>query len=75
MLKGAGSTSSGLLSGVVGVVCYFAAALGVVVQLKDALNVIWETKGAENVGVWWYCAPTSFRLPGFWVLVSSLPCL
>jgi membrane protein len=54
MLKGAGSTSSGLLSGVVGVVLLLVAALGVVVQLKDALNVIWETKEPESAGVWWY---------------------
>jgi membrane protein len=54
MLKGASSPSSGLLSGVVGVVLLLVAALGVVVQLKDALNTIWETKEPESAGVWWY---------------------
>ena len=43
MLKGAGSTGSGVLSGIVGVVLLLVAALGVVIQLKDALNIIWET--------------------------------
>jgi membrane protein len=54
MLKGAGSTGSGLLSSIVGVVLLLVAALGFVVQLKDALNVIWETKEPESAGVWWY---------------------
>ena len=54
MLKGAGSTGSGVLSGIVGVVLLLVAALGVVVQLKDALNTIWETKEPESAGVWWY---------------------
>src|SRR6187200_3337797 len=35
MLKGAGSPSSGLLSGLVGVTLLLVAAIGVVVQLKD----------------------------------------
>jgi hypothetical protein len=48
MLKGASSTGSGVLSGVVGVVLLLVAALGVVVQLKDALNTIWETKEPES---------------------------
>jgi membrane protein len=54
MLKGAGSTGSGVLSGIIGVVLLLGAALGVVVQLKDALNIIWETKEPESAGVWWY---------------------
>ena len=54
MLKGTGSTGSGILSGIVGVVLLLVAALGVVVQLKDALNTIWETKEPESAGVWWY---------------------
>lgn len=54
MLKGAGSTGSGVLSGIVGVLLLLVAALGVVVQLKDALNIIWETKEPESAGVWWY---------------------
>ena len=54
MLKGAGSTGSGVLSGIVGVVLLLVAALGVIVQLKDALNIIWETKEPESAGVWWY---------------------
>ena len=54
MLKGAGSTGSGLLSGIVGVVLLLVAAIGFVVQLKDALNIIWETKEPESAGVWWY---------------------
>ena len=54
MLKGASSTGSGLLSGIVGVGLLLVAALGVVVQLKDALNIIWETKEPESAGVWWY---------------------
>jgi membrane protein len=54
MLKGAGSTGSGVLSGIVGVLLLLVAALGVVVQLKDALNTIWETEEPESAGVWWY---------------------
>jgi len=54
MLKGAGSQSSGVLSGVIGLILLLIAALGVVVQLKDALNTIWETKEPESAGVWWY---------------------
>jgi membrane protein len=54
MLKGASSTGSGILSGIVGVVLLLVAALSVVVQLKDALNTIWETKEPESAGVWWY---------------------
>jgi uncharacterized BrkB/YihY/UPF0761 family membrane protein len=54
MLKGAGSTGSGVLSGIFGVLLLLVAALGVVVQLKDALNTIWETKEPESAGVWWY---------------------
>jgi membrane protein len=54
MLKGASSTGSGIVSGIVGVVLLLVAALGVVVQLKDALNTIWETKEPESAGVWWY---------------------
>jgi membrane protein len=54
MLRGAGSTGSGVLSGIAGVVLLLVAALGVVVQLKDALNVIWETKEPESAGIWWY---------------------
>ena len=54
MLKGAGSTGSGVVSGIIGVVLLLVAALGVVVQLKDALNIIWETKEPESAGVWWY---------------------
>jgi membrane protein len=54
MLKGASSPSSGVLSGIVGVLLLLVAALGVVVQLKDALNTIWETKEPESAGVWWY---------------------
>jgi membrane protein len=54
MLKGAGSTGSGVLSGMVGLVLLLVAALGVVVQLKDALNSIWETKEPEGAGIWWY---------------------
>ena len=54
MLKGAGSTGSGLLSGIVGVVLLLVAAIGFVVQLKDALNIIWEAKEPESAGVWWY---------------------
>jgi membrane protein len=54
MLKGASSTGSGVLSGIIGVALLLVAALGVVVQLKDALNTIWETKEPESAGVWWY---------------------
>jgi len=54
MLKGAGSTSGGTLTGIIGVVLLLVAAVGVVVQLKDALNAIWETKQPEGAGIWWY---------------------
>ena len=54
MLKGAGPSGSGLLSGLIGVVLLLVAALGVVVQLKDALNTIWEVKEPESGGIWWY---------------------
>ena len=54
MLKGAGSTSGGTLTGIIGVVLLLVAAVGVVVQLKDALNTIWETKQPEGAGIWWY---------------------
>jgi membrane protein len=54
MLKGASSTGSGVLSGMVGLVLLLVAALGVVVQLKDALNSIWETKVPEGAGTRWY---------------------
>jgi membrane protein len=54
MLKGAGSTGSGIFSGIIGVALLLVAALGVVVQLKDALNTIWETKEPQSVGIWWY---------------------
>jgi len=61
MLKGAGSTDSGLLSGIVGVALLLVAALGVVVQLKDALNVIWEIRSPRAPAFGGTCAPTSFR--------------
>jgi membrane protein len=60
----AGSTGSGVLSGIVGVVLLLVAALGVVVQLKDALNVIWETKEPASAGVWWYLRTYLISLAG-----------
>jgi membrane protein len=64
MLRGAGSTQSGILSGIVGVILLLVAALGVVVQLKDALNTIWETKEPESAGVWRYLRTYLISLAG-----------
>lgn len=54
MLKGASSPSSGLVSGIIGIVLLLVAAIGVVVQLKDALNTIWEVKEPDSAGIRWY---------------------
>jgi membrane protein len=54
MLKGASSPSSGLVSGLIGLVLLAVAALGVVVQLKDAINTIWEVREPEQASVWAY---------------------
>jgi membrane protein len=64
MLKGAGPTASGALSGIVGVVLLLVAALGLVVQLKDALNIIWETKEPASAGVWWYLSTYLISIAG-----------
>jgi membrane protein len=72
MLKGAGSTGSGALSGIVGVVLLLVAALGVVIQLKDALNIIWETKEPASAGVWWYLRTCLISFAGILGLVFLL---
>ena len=72
MLKGAGPSGSGLLSGLIGVVLLLVAALGVVVQLKDALNTIWEVKEPESAGIWWYLRTYLVSFAGILGLSPSL---
>jgi membrane protein len=64
MLKGAGSTTGGTITAIVGVALLLVAAIGVVVQLKDAINTIWETKEPERAEVWWYIRTYLVSLAG-----------